>query len=179
MGKLYPCEICDKEVPIRSKGLCPGCREKQRREAGEETMHTKVHRIPRMTRKAQTARKDKREGLGLYFETLILLLKKKPKCQNCGYKINPYYLPHNNIAHILPKSSHPSVMTNLDNCVFLCDSKDREDGKSCHNDFDNRGTKFRESMPVYSIALNKFKRFSHLVLEKSNIFSNFESKLEN
>ncbi len=34
MAKLYPCKECGKLVPIRSKGLCPSCRYKQRKEEG-------------------------------------------------------------------------------------------------------------------------------------------------
>ncbi len=178
MAKLYPCEKCGTEVPIRSKGLCPMCRERQRREAGEQTFHSKPHTIKKFRKSTRNKRKTERECLPAYFDTLVKLLSKSPRCQNCGQYISYNYLPHHNIAHILAKSTHKSVMCNLDNHLFLCASKDRKDGGSCHDDFDNRGFDKVISMPVFPEALKRFEKIKPFVLEKTKIFHKFDAELD-
>lgn len=162
-----------------SKGLCKGHREQERRERGEETFFSKKYSLSNYIRKKDVKFSESQKALSVYYDTLIRLLSKNPRCQNCGCTIDYRYLPYNNIAHILAKSTHKSVSSNLDNHLFLCDFKDGDGGRSCHHYFDNRGFDFVRSMPVFTEALRRFKKIKPFVLEKTNIFLIFEAELKN
>jgi hypothetical protein len=174
--KLYTCEIpgCNKEVAIRSRikqqgkytGLkaCPSCKNKL--DGGSFKSKNKF------TEK----NKEVRSCLKAFFDEAIVRLGQNPVCQNCGCKIVWWKHPVNNIAHILSKSHYKSVMCHPDNVLFLCDSKDREDGKSCHREFDGEKAS-RPEMPVFQLALEKFKKFSANCLEKGKERSIFEENL--
>lgn len=161
-NKLYPCEIpdCSNLSIVRSrikngefKGLkaCP--------------YHKSIYdkQISRQTTNNKEKRKLERKGLPDFFETKISELKRKPFCENCGVKIKWWLFPVNNVAHILPKSKYKSVNSNLNNYLFLCDSKDNDEGSSCHREFDS-GLKFTE-MKVFNLALSRYKLFRDDVLE--------------
>lgn len=165
-----PCEICDREVPIRStiktgdnkgKKACPICKHKC---DGEPTPKAKLKR-----QKSKTAirRKKEREDFPEFFHQAITGLKHRPWCQNCGAKINTNYKPHHNIAHILPKSRYKSVATHPDNKLFLCASKD--DQNSCHEKFDG-GFSNMMKMKVFPLAAEKFKKFREKVTENGKLF---------
>jgi hypothetical protein len=179
--KLYPCQIpgCTKEAVIRSRikqgkytGLkaCPLC--KQMHDGKPKAFSP----IKKRTKKASKKRKEERSCLTGFFEDSIEQLKKKPVCENCGCKIKWWLHPVNNVAHILKKSTYKSVMCHPLNRVFLCDSKDREDGKSCHSDFDNRIFE-RETMPVFITALSRFEKFYEECLENGKEKTIFEENL--
>lgn len=167
LRKLYDCDICGKSVPIRSvikggeylgKKACTYCKKKYDKPVKRNTV----------------AKREGRECLQGFFSEAIKKLLDKPVCQNCGCDIKAYLHPQNNIAHILNKSKYKSVMCHPDNYVFLCDSKDNEDGSSCHGEFDSR-LSGRPNMPVYNLCVEKFNQFSHLCEERGNERSIFEN----
>mgnify|MGYP003664061597 CR=1 FL=1 len=115
MRKLYECgdENCGNKVPILSKGLCTGCRKKQRIEDGSAPVYT--NKIKKTKRSAKS--KKEREGLPEYFQKHIEILSKNPKSEASGKFIPKPW--SGNIAHILPKSNHKSVMCDDNNCMYL------------------------------------------------------------
>lgn len=78
------------------------------------------------------------------------------KCIECGAKTNveddKYY--RWSICHIVPKSLVPSVATNLENWIELC--------QNCHEEFDNTFEK-AANMKCFEEAKRKFELFKHLI----------------
>lgn len=180
-SKQYNCEIpeCGRSVVIRStiktgeykgKKACGAC--KQRLEGKKAVAKP----IKKFTQKNVEKRKEERKGLPEFFELLISVLKVTARCQNCGCKIKHWIHPVNNVAHLLSKSRYKSVMINPNNFVFLCDSKDNEDGRSCHYDFDNKITE-RPLMPIFDVALVKYQMFRDDVVEQGKEREIFEKYL--
>jgi 5-methylcytosine-specific restriction endonuclease McrA len=177
-NRLYKCEIpeCEIEVSIRStiktgehkgKKTCPGCKHKVE---GKKVVRKGLKPF---TTKTREKRKAERARLPMFFENAIIDLEEKPTCQNCGHKINTRYEPVRNIAHILPKSRYKSVMAHPQNFIFLCSSKDRDDGKDCHNRFDSRILDIPK-MACFKEAKRKFEYFKDEVVERGKIFTIFE-----
>ena len=169
--KLYPCQLpdCENKATIRSKIkngqfkgklACGYCKSKHDGSG-----------IKKVTEKRKAIRKEVRKGLPEFFSSAIEELRLDPICQNCGGKIKWWLHPVNNIAHILAKRNHLSVMDHKDNFVLLCASKDEL--KACHEKFDSR-IKDRPEMPVFELARNKYLSFSENVLENSNERTIFE-----
>jgi len=164
-NKLYPCQLpeCSNKATIRSRiksGQFKGklaCGYCKRKYDGSS--------IKPITEKRKEKRREERKGLPGFFEYAIGKLKSKPICQNCGDKIKWWSHPVNNIAHILPKRKHKSVMADKENYVLLCSSKDG--GNCCHEKFDN-DIYGRVDMPVFDIAKLKYLKFKGKVLEESN-----------
>lgn len=155
--KLYVCEIesCGRKVIIRStirtgeykgKKACSGC--KARYEKKVKKITQPIERV----------------SYSGFFDNKITLLKIKNVCDNCGCKINANFMPHANIAHILPKSRYKSVATHPDNFLFLCSGKTDAEIGNCHYKFDNQ-IKNQEAMPVWDLAKQRFQKFKHLVTE--------------
>lgn len=171
---MYNCEIpgCNNKVTIRStikkgehKGLkaCGFCKSKFDGKS-----------LKPFNEKRREKRKKEREDLPDFFQDSIEELKDKPVCANCGCSINVNYLPHTNIAHILPKSRYKSVMSNKYNFILLCSFKDNEDGSSCHYHFDNNINDI-PLMPCFKEAKRKFNLFKDEVKEKGKILDIFNN----
>ncbi len=170
--KNYPCEVpeCGRSVVIRStirsgkfKGLkaCPSCK-------------SRYDKTVKVVRKSHDKRREQRSGLPVFFETAIEELRRKPFCENCGEHINAWIHPQNNVAHILSKRNYKSVMDNDLNRVFLCSSKDSEN--CCHEKFDNH-LQDRPSMPVFEIAMIKYRLFKDDIIEMGKERMIFENNL--
>lgn len=155
--KLYKCDICSREVPIRStirnnekykgKKCCGFCKQK----------HDKV---------VDDSKKK-------FFDDNIALLKIMPKCENCHCDIDASFMPASNVAHILAKSKYKSVAWEPNNRVFLCAGKNEKESNNCHHLFDSN-ISGRKEMEVYEIAKQRFERFKHKVKERGNEFEIFE-----
>lgn len=182
-NQLYTCEVpgCNNKVAVRSKikqgvlkgtPCCSYCKSKH------DKKETKPHKsIKAFTEKNREKRKTVRSGLPTFFSEAIEELNKKPFCENCGCRINTRLFPVNNIAHILSKSKYKSVMTDKNNFLFLCTEKDHVDGQtSCHGTFDSK-INGRPSMPVFKVALGKFKLFAPDVEERGAEYLIFEDEL--
>lgn len=163
---MYDCEnpSCNNKVGIRLtlksgelKGskVCGFCKNKL-----EDRKMKKISN-------ANIKRKNDREGLEDYYYFGIEMLKKYPTCENCGTTIMTNLHPHNNIAHILSKQKYKSVMGEFRNMLFLCDSKDRMDGKSCHKNFDTKIAS-RSKMECFNIAKERYAKFKDKVIEYGN-----------
>lgn len=160
--KWYNCQIgtCFRAVGIRStikngehkgKKVCPSCKAKFDSPAKKKS-------------KVVEARKEQRKPLADYYSYGIKKLSENPHCQNCGRKIIVGLHPINNVAHILSKQKYKSVMANPYNMLFLCDSKDNPDGRSCHTEFDSK-VKARPEMPVFNTAILVYSSFKDDVKE--------------
>lgn len=177
MGKLYPCKECGREVPIRSKGLCPSCREAQRREAGEETMSTRTHAVTKITPKRRKKLQDKKKKLDPFFEYHIVQIKKKPFCQNCN---EPLLGIRSEVAHVLPKreTMNPEVMNNLDNALYLCC---QISNNNCHKTFDDtQASEIVYNMQVWEQAVAKYIKLQPFLTNQNSVtktFDNYLSKL--
>ena len=112
-NKLYACNNCGYGVPILSKGLCPGCRQKQK----TDSLNQKPIKRSNIRR---TFPKKTSKKLKSFFDTQLELLVKEPYSQESGqYIANPSKL---NLAHFLPKKPNggfPSISDDFDNCIFL------------------------------------------------------------
>ena len=175
MSKLYPCKECGKEVPIRSKGLCPVCREKQRRDAGEETMSTRTHSITKMTPKRQKKLTDKKKVLDPFFAYHIEQIKKTPYCRNCGDSLIGI---RSEVAHVLPKreTMNPEVMNNLDNAMYLCS---QVSNNNCHKQFDdNQASEIIYNMQVWEEAVSKYVKLKPFIVNQNKITKTFDNYLE-
>lgn len=159
---MYNCEIpgCNRSVSLRStiksgefkgKKACPGCKQKY------------DQKLTKQTTTAVQKRRDQRQGLPTFFVAAVEELKKNPFCENCGCKINAEFQPQFNIAHILSKSNYPSVNDDQRNKLFLCSSKDFG-GNFCHEQFD-KSKSHRENLPVFKLAVERFKTFGDNVKE--------------
>jgi hypothetical protein len=89
------------------------------------------------------------QTLGNWFNTQINLMPKE--CENCKEYLNPYapWSSRAYIAHIVPKRFFKSVQVHPMNRVFLC--------IDCHAKFDNSLSIEVEVMPVFPIAVARFK----------------------
>jgi hypothetical protein len=174
MSKTYKCEneTCGKQVSIRStikegpnRGLkvCSYCKYKLEQKVPQVS---KIKPIKKYTSKNIEKRKEERKDLPSFFSFMAKILSQRPICDNCGCKIDHFKFPVNNIAHILSKRKYKSVMTNPNNILFLCTSKDT-DGQNCHERFDS-SISIRESMPCFAKAKEKYKLFKDFVVEYGN-----------
>jgi len=165
--KLYPCKECGAKVPVRSKGLCPPCREMQRRGQGEETMFTRKTPIKKSF-KVDTERKDK---LDKFFNAHVEFLKQHPFCFETGERI--YDPSRLNIAHLFPKRKYRSVEDHSDNVVYLSwDAHTRFDRLVDTNNFDRLEKEFPKSFA-------RMKKVVSLVEENGILKSKLEQWLTN
>lgn len=170
-NKLYTCENpeCNREVVIRSvikaglsKGLkvCQYCKLKLEIKTKEKQA---VAPLKKFTSKTLEKRRSDREGLPTFFAEMAKELAKRPICENCGASIDYWKFPFSNCAHILMKSRYKSVMTNKNNILFLCCTKDTN-GNSCHEKFDS-SISAREQMYCFAIAKERYQLFKDQVIE--------------
>jgi hypothetical protein len=160
--KLYKCKNCGKEVPIRSKGLCPLCRQKQRQTEG-----TLPKRKPIRKKFPPKSRDTCLEG---YFEYHIEVLNSFGKSMET---FEPIYAPTMvNVCHIFPKSKYKSVQCNLANCVYLTWEQ--------HTRFDILLDKFdfekleKEFPNTWKTVIDKVKVLIPLVREQGKLLSKFK-----
>lgn len=174
-SKQLPCELCGKEVNIRStlkegenkgKKVCPSCTAKNK------LPKVYTSKIKKQTTKNKKKRSEERQDFPEFFRDAILELQENPICQNCGCLINTSFNPSWNIAHILNKSKYKSVATNKYNKLFLCASKDIN-GNNCHEKFDS-GLEVRKTMPVFELAVQNFVKFKDECLEHGKEFDTFD-----
>lgn len=138
-------------VKIRSKGLCPFCRSKDK-----GTLVERYH-IRKQTLKTREKRRKRGELLKVFFDRHLQTVSLSPFCDNCGMRIQGNL---NNIAHILPKRStaNPEVMDEPNNAVYLCASINGEIG--CHERYDRtQGSAQVYLMPCWIKCVEKYLTF--------------------
>lgn len=167
--KLYKCNSCSKEVPIRSKGLCSYCSFKSK---GSQT---KNYTIKQQTEKNREKKRNKTELMKPYWEYHLENSKINPYCENCGCRIQCNI---NNIAHIIPKRSDSLIMDNLQNCAYLCASINGGKEIGCHEHFDRiAGTSSVYLMPVWKKMVERYLTFKDKVLKYNKYIEMFEDYL--
>lgn len=162
-AKLYPCEKCGRMVPIRSKGLCPSCRSKEKP-------------IKKSYIKNKPAGGDKKSNPGL--SGFFLYMLGKLELMKTSLTGKPIPLPTVcNVCHILPKRYYKSVAMNEDNILFLTDEEHtRFDYLLDCMEFKKLETEFRF---VWKVALKRiYKMLSEGVIEENgklinNIIENY------
>lgn len=104
--KLYKCEKCGREVPVRSKGLCPSCRAKEKG----------------MGKRKPISASNKNPGISRFFISMIERLSET----GMSYTGKPIHYPSAcNVCHILPKRKYTSVAMDEDNIIFLTEDEHR------------------------------------------------------
>ena len=109
--RTYKCERCGREVAIRSKGLCPACRAKER-PTGE--------RKPFLHKTISNKKKTKDPELSGFFRLMLDELNER-KMSETGRSI-PFPTVCN-VCHILPKRTYKSVAKERKNIIFLTDTE--------------------------------------------------------
>lgn len=164
--KLYPCKECGREVPIRSKGLCPSCRQKQKEEQGDTKVSTPIRKF---NPKTLEKRKENRKCLDGYFSYHIEILNKRPYSEESRHPIvSPASV---NVCHIFPKRIYKSIQCNLDNCVYLTwGEHTRFDKLLDELDFEL----LEEEFPVaWEKVVERVKKLLPLILEKKKLYIKF------
>lgn len=173
-SKLYPCKQCGTEVKIRSKGLCPFCRNLQK-----GTL-VKRYIAKRQSTKIKEQRKTRYARLEKFFNYHLANISKRPFCENCGCRLQGNIA---NIAHILPKrnTANPEVMDELDNCLYLCAAVNGETG--CHDKFDRiQGSSKVYLMKCWKTAYERFKLLQPLLVKYNKyvlVFEEWEKEIKN
>ena len=99
-NKFYPCEKCGRIVPVRSKGLCPSCRQKEKN----------------YMKKKLIGASNKNPGIPGFFRLML----EKLEYSRMSYTGRPINFPTvANICHILPKRTYKSVSMDEENIIFL------------------------------------------------------------
>lgn len=109
--RTYKCERCGREVAIRSKGLCPVCRAKER-PTGE--------RKPFLHKTISSKKKTKDPELSGFFRLMLEELNEK-RMSETGRSIPMPTVC--NVCHILPKRTYKSVAKERKNIIFLTDTE--------------------------------------------------------
>lgn len=170
--KLYPCMVCGTLVPIRSKGKCPPCREKERRKEG--TLPIYKNSIKPITDKTKIQRKEERSCLALFFDLHIKRLEKKPFSMESGKRISePSSI---NVCHIIDKGRHKSIQCHLENAIYLTwDEHNRMDKLLFEHRFADFKKEFPKSFPLY---VKKYQELRKLVTEKTKFLFSFDEFIE-
>lgn len=169
--KLYPCNNCKKEVPVRSKGLCAYCRNLQKGSVVKRY-------ILKQSGKNKAKKEQKRAILQPFYEYHLEKIAKNSYCENCGCRIQGNLL---NLAHILPKGygRNTEVMGELNNCIYLCASLNSGQEIGCHERFDRiQASSAVYLMPCFLKALEKYLLFRNKVMKKNKYVQIFENYLE-
>lgn len=134
---------------IRSKGLCPLCRSKE------------LPAKPIYTKKSVKAG-EKDNCLSAFFTAHILKLSSTCRSLEGTQISEPSGL---NIAHLFPKSTHPSVKCHMENAIYLTWQE--------HSDFDNllskhEFTKLETKFSSWDVICQKFKAVLPYVSEQTS-----------
>lgn len=115
--------------------------------------------------KAPTEQKNLQE---LWFGMVAEEIRKNPFCWNCGEKISESDF-RNSSGHIFPKSIFNSVATHPLNFIVVGNRC------GCHDDT-HRIDKFSK-MPVFKIAVERFRIFEPLITEKHKLLDLFKESI--
>jgi hypothetical protein len=152
------CKECGKEDYIFSKGRCKSCAQKS------YAMKPTERKIkPRVSPSTKEKKKEKSNILATYFNYHI---SKCTKSENSSIIIP--YPTRANICHIFPKSTHPSVQANLDNCIYLTIEEHTDlDGWLFKHEF----SKIEENMPVaWKIIKDRIRKIDGLIVERTKFY---------
>lgn len=118
----------------------------------------------------KTATRTKKESKELKVFFADAAISFPDRCENCGAKLQKGDLRTRKAqtCHILPKTKNggfPTVAAHPSNKVFMCCFG----GCYGHGNWDNQDSAKRKTMPVYKIALDRFRKFENLLTESEKI----------
>lgn len=143
---MYKCEVCGREVAIRSKGMCPICRKKSLE--GEK----------------KPVKKTPKENYSDFYASHIrrLLLT---KTSVTGRPIA--YPTVCNICHIFPKRMYKSVAKDDYNIIYLTQDEHTFMDR-CLDEMDL--VKIKERMPdVYAVILSRYEKIKDRIEESGKL----------
>lgn len=117
--------------------------------------------MKKQSKAARERRKKHREGFTEFYEKHAQMARKQRYCENCGARLRGVIAE---VAHILPKQLFKSVATNDNNVLYLGSSF--TSNCNCHDLYDSSWSKAK-SMPVWEIAVERFKRMEEDIEENS------------
>lgn len=113
--------------------------------------------------------RDDQWDMEAFWRKAAAVIAKTERCWNCGEWIDPKYY-RAATAHIFPKSIFVSVASNEWNFIVAAA------GCGCHSDTHTL-EKFSK-MPVFGTAVNRFRKFEHLITETHKYLSLFREYAE-
>lgn len=132
--KKKTCNECKKLDYIFSKGRCKKCSNKAYAKKSIDNKRKKIS-------------KTEPSKMGDWYKIQISIMPKC--CEECGKSLAPDMAINKTIpiAHIIPKSSYPSVAAHPLNVLFLCGDH--------HTNYDNKGADYRKSMKINEKATRR------------------------
>jgi hypothetical protein len=173
---MYPCQIpgCDREVQIRSTiktGPYTGKKACPQHAAEYNTVKKKPKPIKKITEKTQLKKKERSSIRDLYFHYHL------QKITHSEEDYSPIPSPTTaNCCHLLPKSSHPSVQSNLDNVVYLTlDQHTKFDNLLMTANFNRLEKEFPRSWPI---VCSRLRKVIPLCTERTKLYFKLEEYLK-
>lgn len=124
--------------------------------------------IGRAPIKSRPTKKENAADLNVFFANASLVFPER--CENCGKRLDSSnaMARRSQTCHILPKTKSggfPTVATHPANKVFMCCFA----GCYGHGDWDNQDAEKRKTMPVYKLAVERFRKFENELTEPEKI----------
>lgn len=120
------------------------------------------------SRGENSSTKEQKAALNVFFASQSLVIPKR--CENClkPLILNNHWNRRKVSCHILPKSPNsgfPSVSLDPQNMIFMC----CDSGCYGHSKWDNGDANDRIKMPVYKIAIERFRNFENELTPKEQV----------
>lgn len=166
MAKMKFCEVGKHEVSQLWKA------KRINKATGEVLQHACckncMSRTPIKNNPSSKLKTEVKKKLNVFFAEQSLVFPER--CENCGERLDKSsaFSRRSQTCHILPKSENsgfPSVATHPSNKVFMCCFG----GCYGHGKYDYNDANTRKSMPVYQLAIERFRSFENHLTEKEKI----------
>lgn len=124
--------------------------------------------MSKVPKKVSKEKMEVKQGLNVFFANQALQFPFA--CENCNQPLNARssWDKRKSTCHILPKSEKsgfPTVAIHASNRVFMC----CDAGCYGHDQWDGGDASDRLKMPVYSLAIERFRTFEDLLTSKEKI----------
>lgn len=162
MIKTKKCRLCDN--PAFSKGFCKVHTEKS-------IIRSKSKAIKSSRDSTVEKKLAKSELRNIYFDYHI------ERCSHSEFSGVPITEPtRSNICHLIPKSNHPSVQDNLDNCIYLTlKEHERFDYLLFSHKFNKVDEEFKK---ISNLIWNRFKKVLSSCQESTNFTRELKKYLD-
>lgn len=177
IAKKKPCKGDCGGGYLYSSGYCLPCYKKKFPEKFQLKKSDK--QIKKQTAKNAAKRKEARKDFPEFFQRHIQKIKDEGICcENCGHYIASTSCSAN-VCHILGKTEnkHPETATNDLNVLYLCSWMNGNGNNDCHSMFDS-SLSARKEMPVFKIAVERYKQFKDEVINYSKEVEQLEKYAE-
>lgn len=160
---MYKCTKCEATRPTLS-GKCPCCSEWNC--MVEMEIVKKVYKLNRTKKPSLKENKDELEN---WFDYQRKVGLQKPFCEECGrnisYQLNSEdgWIWKSSHAHIFPKKTFKSIMTNIHNHILLC--------KLCHGQYDSSWLNATK-MKIWPTVVSRAKMIINLIKESTTKLPN-------